>query len=128
MMPLPSAPTVLLVDDHENILTQTGSYLTERGYQVVSASSPFGVSALILRHRPAVAVLDVMMPGLDGERLAEVLSYQPAIDQPAIIFYSAMEEEELYLLSKRRPGSSYVHKSDGLARLLAAIEQRVGPA
>jgi CheY-like chemotaxis protein len=125
-----SAPTgtVLLVDDNGILLNQAETYLTKHGIRVVSHTSPFGVVALVLRHKPDVAVLDVMMPGLDGEQVLQFLERQTGSDPlPRVIFYSAMAEEPLYQLCKRHPGTSYVLKSDGLPALHAAI-QRLLPA
>ena len=121
-----ASPTVLLVDDNALLLQQAETYLTSRGLQVVSSSSPFGVGALLLRHKPQVAVLDVMMPGLDGAQVHQFLEKQAGAEAlPAVIFYSAMEEEQLYKLCKQRPGTSYVLKSDGLPALHAAIQKRL---
>jgi CheY-like chemotaxis protein len=115
--------TILIVDDNEALLSQASTYLTRRGFKVVSHQSPFGVGALLLRHRPSLAVLDVMMPGLDGGNLVDVLSQQGQL--PPVVFYSAMEEEQLYQLCKSRPGTSYVLKSDGLDVLHDAIVNRL---
>ena len=115
--------TVLLVDDNAILLRQAEVFLTMHGITVVSHTSPFGVGALLLRHRPDVAVLDVMMPGLDGEQVYQFLEKQAGSEPlPPIIFYSAMAEEQLYSLCKRRRGTSYVLKSDGLPALYAQIQ------
>jgi two-component system OmpR family response regulator len=120
--------TVLLVDDNAVLLKQAETYLTTYGLNVVSHTSPFGVGAVVLRHKPDVAVLDVMMPGLDGEQVYQFLEKQLGAEAlPPIIFYSAMAEEQLYQLAKRRPGTRYVQKSDGLRALHAAI-QKILPA
>jgi two-component system sensor histidine kinase/response regulator len=118
--------TVLIVDDNEVLLRQAVTYLTQRGLQVISHGSPFGVGVLLLRHKPQVLVLDVMMPGLDGRNLVEALAAQGPL--PPVIFYSAMEEEQLYQLCKGRSGTSYVLKSDGLEILHQAIDKRLRAA
>jgi CheY-like chemotaxis protein len=118
--------TVLVVDDNEVLLNQAVSYLTERGLKVIAHASPFGVGVLLLRHKPQVAVLDVMMPGLDGGKLVDALAQQGPL--PPVVFYSAMEEEQLYRLCKERPGSSYVLKSDGLPMLYETITRKLRPA
>jgi DNA-binding response OmpR family regulator len=113
--------TVLLVDDNAMLLRQAESYLKQRGLEVICNDSPFGVGRLLLREKPSVLVLDVQMPGLDGEGLHEALGHNESL--PPVIFYSAMEEEQLYQLCKRRPGTSYVLKSDGLGALYDAIQR-----
>jgi CheY-like chemotaxis protein len=115
--------TVLIVDDNEVLLQQAVSYLSQRGLNVIAHASPFGVGVLMLRHRPQLAVLDVMMPGLDGAHLIDALAQQGPL--PPVVFYSAMEEEQLYRMCKERPGTSYVLKSDGLPMLYEAIAKKL---
>ncbi|AZA84320.1 DNA-binding response regulator [Chryseobacterium lactis] len=63
---------ILVADDHPLTLNGTVSYLTNLGYNVVSACSN-GTAALnyIQIYLPDVAVLDLNMPGLDGLEVAK---------------------------------------------------------
>ncbi|MGH7439576.1 MAG: response regulator [Polyangiaceae bacterium] len=117
--------TVVLVDDNEQILTTTSAYLEARGLNVVSSRSALGVSALVMRHRPSVIVLDVMMPALDGQALAGLLRGKADVKGTHIIFYSAMEEELLDRIVRETPSASYVPKTDGLPALYSAIQARL---
>jgi DNA-binding response OmpR family regulator len=120
----PVVKTVLVVDDNEQILKTAAAYLRERGFVVIEAVGPFGVSALVSEHRPDVMVLDVMMSGLKGDGLLAVLRGQSAGNVPAI-FYSSAEEEELYRLTRQHAGATYVQKADGLGALYQAIQTRL---
>jgi CheY-like chemotaxis protein len=117
--------TVLLVDDNAQILETTARYLRARDLGVVTSNSPLGVSALAMRHVPDVIVLDVMMPALGGEALASLLRGLPAARATPILFYSAMEEEQLQRLASTLPGTGFVSKADGLAALHSAIVSRL---
>jgi two-component system, OmpR family, response regulator len=113
---------VLLVDDNLEILETTSNYLHTRGLHVVTSSSALGVTALVSHHRPDVIVLDVMMPALDGDALASLIRGRKNNTRATpIIFYSAMEEEQLHCLAAGLPGTSYVAKSEGLGALYSAI-------
>jgi CheY-like chemotaxis protein len=130
-----SQTTVLLVDDNREILEATARYLRARALDVVTTSSSLGVSALVLRHNPKVIVLDVMMPALGGDSLASLLRTLPngngngnghsAPRSTPILFYSAMEEEQLHRLVASLPGTGFVSKADGLLALHAAILARL---
>jgi two-component system, cell cycle sensor histidine kinase and response regulator CckA len=67
--------TVLLVEDEESVRSLTRRVLQHSGYQVLSA--PNGEAALELSHAHAgvihVLLTDVVMPGISGPRLAEIL-------------------------------------------------------
>jgi DNA-binding response OmpR family regulator len=121
----PRTRTVLIVDDNADILSTASQFLTQRGFEVVQADSPLGVSSLVMRHKPCVVVLDVMMPALDGGALAKLLRSMTAGHAVPIVFFSSMEEEELYRLARSTDGASYVLKSDGLQVLHAAICRRL---
>jgi two-component system response regulator AtoC len=77
----PERRQILVVDDTEGIRTYLKSLLSGRGYDVVLAND--GESALALLEQglqPAAAVLDVMMPGIDGlEVLRRARRLQPAL-------------------------------------------------
>jgi DNA-binding response OmpR family regulator len=113
---------ILLVDDNAEIIVTTARYLRTRGLEVVTSSSSLGVSSLVRRHVPSIIVLDVMMPALDGSALARVLQSHGSAGTTPIIFYSAVDEEQLYAMTQSTPGASYVPKSDGLEALYAAIQ------
>jgi DNA-binding response OmpR family regulator len=116
---------VLVVDDSPEILSAVRQFLGQHGLNVIMADSPLGVSSLVLRQRPAVIVLDVMMPALDGGALAKLLRSVGGGETVPIVFFSSMEEEQLYELARQTEGATYVLKSDGLPALHAAICRRL---
>jgi CheY-like chemotaxis protein len=117
---------ILLVDDNSEIIVTTARYLRARGLHVLTSNSSLGVSSLIRRHAPALIVLDIMMPALDGNALVQVLKNHGLARTTPIIFYSAVDEEQLYALARDTPGASYVPKSEGLGALYTAIQLALG--
>jgi CheY-like chemotaxis protein len=120
-MTSPKSATVLLVDDNDSVLETTSHFLRSRGFRVLVANSPFGVTALIQREQPAVVILDVMMPGLDGGSLAKLLATAVKRSTYSVILYSALPEEELYQLARSLPGCQYVSKVDGIEALASTV-------
>ena len=113
--------TILLVDDNAAILETTARYLRSRKLEVICSESPFGLPSLIREHKPRVIVLDVMIPALSGETIGAMLRSQG--QNTPIIYYSAMQEEQLYALAQKTPNASYVLKSDGSEVLHQAIRR-----
>jgi PAS domain S-box-containing protein len=66
----PCKTRVLVVDDNEDALVLLVEELRLMGYEVVHAGDPLGALALARRLRPAVALLDIGLPEMDGYELA----------------------------------------------------------
>jgi DNA-binding response OmpR family regulator len=68
-----SGKRVLIVDDNKSIRTTVADYLGPRGYEVVQAAD--GIKGLDygLSSNPDLIILDVVMPGIDGVRLCQLL-------------------------------------------------------
>jgi two-component system, OmpR family, alkaline phosphatase synthesis response regulator PhoP len=83
---------VLVIDDEAPIRLLCRVNLEAEGMQVLEASDgPTGVERA-RGESPDVILLDVMMPGLDGWRVAEQLLLDPATERIPIIFLTARAE------------------------------------
>ncbi len=65
----------------------------------------------ILRERPEVVLLDVNMPGLTGDRLAELVSPRMGKDAPLMILHSGGARSELEQLAKRCGAKGILEKT-----------------
>jgi DNA-binding response OmpR family regulator len=84
--------TVLVIDDEAPIRLLCRVNLEAEGMAVLEASDgPSGLEAAKAK-RPDLILLDVMMPGLDGWRVAEHLLDDPATSSIPIIFLTARAE------------------------------------
>jgi DNA-binding response OmpR family regulator len=61
-----AGPLILVADDDDDILMLLSFHLEHAGFEVVQAHNGLQALELAVERRPALAVLDVMMPGLDG--------------------------------------------------------------
>jgi two-component system, OmpR family, alkaline phosphatase synthesis response regulator PhoP len=83
---------VLVIDDEAPIRLLCRVNLEAEGMEVLEASDgPTGVERA-RGESPDVVLLDVMMPGLDGWRVAEQLLLDPRTDRIPIIFLTARAE------------------------------------
>ena len=57
---------VLIVDDDERLKDGVAEFLENYGYEVEGLASGLGLVATVLRNRPDIVLLDVMLPGDDG--------------------------------------------------------------
>jgi CheY-like chemotaxis protein len=66
-------PRILAVDDNADALALLAEELRLLGYEVAEAADGFAALALARSMRPAVALLDIGLPGMDGYELAQRL-------------------------------------------------------
>ena len=62
---------VLIVDDDPPSLKMTAFLLSEEGYEVITADNGLDALRLVEQAMPDLAILDVMMPGLDGLQVTQ---------------------------------------------------------
>ncbi|XRD25267.1 response regulator transcription factor [Lysinibacillus fusiformis] len=83
---------ILVVDDDVHILQLVNIYLTKEGYQVLRAENAQQALALLNGNLPDLAVVDVMMPGMDGFTLTETLTQD--YDIPVLLLTAKGELED----------------------------------
>jgi DNA-binding response OmpR family regulator len=108
--PAGSAPLVLLVDDERAIRTICRVNLEGDGLAVSEASD--GVEALeeVRREKPALVLLDVMMPSVDGWTVAEELASDADTRDIPVVFLSARAADEDRLHAQELGAVGYVVK------------------
>jgi len=84
---------ILVVDDEPEIVALVVYHLARAGYRVSSASSGTDALELARRERPALIVLDLMLPGLSGYEVLEALHNDPATADIAVLMLTARREE-----------------------------------
>lgn len=111
--------SVVIVDDDDSVLDMVRRALEHEGWKVTTSRTPFGVASILEEHAPDVLVLDLMMPGLDGEAVSQFSGKLG--DRPPVVFYSAADVEKLEKLTRRTLDARYVRKGSPLSELVAAI-------
>jgi len=67
------ARAILIADDNRGFAELLRATLEEEGYEVVTASTGLAAVACMEKHDIGLAVLDVLMPGISGDAVAERL-------------------------------------------------------
>ena len=113
---------VLVVDDELAIRRALEINLQARGYVVDSAPTGERALELAARHRPAVVVLDLGLPGLSGREVIEGL--RGWTDVPIIVL-SARDEQAEKVAALDAGADDYVTKPFGMDELLARVRAAV---
>src|SRR4029079_7839897 len=85
--------------------------------------SALGTTLAILRDKPDVVLLDVHMPGLSGDRLAELATPRKDRPHPLIILHSGSSRAELEELAKRCGAAGVIEKSSDPFDFMRGFEQ-----
>ena len=113
-------PTVLIVDDHEDYRRSASALLESEGFAVVGEAAD-GAAAIEAaeRLRPAVVLLDIQLPDIDGLRLAERLAATP--DPPSVVLISSREAAAYGSRLDAVPARGFIAKRELSGAALAAL-------
>ncbi len=104
--------TVILAEDDTFILRAYMSGLTQTGFRVVDIRRGDKVIEGILREKPDVVLLDLMMPFKTGfEVLADIRSHEELKDLPVLVFSSLQQEQDINE-AMRLGATDYIGKSN----------------
>lgn len=123
-----SSESILLVDDNPTNLEVLSETLTEAGLQVAVAVD--GLSALeqVHYHPPALILLDIMMPELDGFETCKRLRDNPATCDIPVIFMTALADTDNKVRGFSLGAVDYItkpfHQEEVLARVKIQLKLR----
>jgi UDP-3-O-[3-hydroxymyristoyl] N-acetylglucosamine deacetylase len=111
--------TVLVVDDEDRIRSSLRGILSDEGFRVLDTGSAPEVMGLIEREHPAVVLLDVWMPDIDGiELLRRIKSESPAVQ---VIMISGHANIQSAVAATKLGAADFIQKPFSVTGLLAAI-------
>ncbi|MGZ6316960.1 MAG: response regulator [Anaerolineales bacterium] len=114
--------TLLLVDDHEVVRTGLKAFLESKGRFRVVAEAASGMEAIqrTLATNPAIVVMDISMPGMDGlEATRQLRKMCPASQVLAL----TVHDDKHYFMEMLASGASgYLTKQAAADELVAALD------
>lgn len=117
-------PKVLIVDDEPRICSILSTLLTKNGYEVRLANSGESGLDLYAQFIPAVILLDLKMPGIDGIEVMEILHRKLKADCKIIIM-TAHGEVRSAVEAMKKGAFDYLEKPFDNDELLAIISRAV---
>jgi UDP-3-O-[3-hydroxymyristoyl] N-acetylglucosamine deacetylase len=113
--------TVLVVDDEERIRSSLRGILGDEGFRVLDTGDPAGVMELIAREHPALVLLDIWMPDIDGiELLRRIKAERPDIH---VIMISGHGNIQNAVAATRLGAADFIEKPFSVGGLLTSIER-----
>lgn len=114
--------TVLVVDDHRQVLLVTQMLLQKLGFRVlISTNAQDGVFQAVT-HRPDLILSDIMMPQIDGFQYLQLLKKRDETKDIPVIMVTAKNSRKDILLARQLGAANYVVKPI----TLEVLKQKIG--
>ncbi len=113
---------ILIVDDEFGIVEVIRDFLQDEGYRTAIALNGRQALELMAVERPAMVLLDFMMPVMNGGELLEAMRTSPELRSIPVVLMSASPPKSWQGL----PATALLLKPFGLAELIGAVRHAVG--
>lgn len=117
------AKKILVCDDDPGVTDVIRLILEEEGYEVKTLDSGKAIQKRVQEYSPDVILLDIWMPGIDGEQVTKLLKKNPDTKHIPIIVISALNLTEK--IAKRAGADDFIAKPFQMDDLLAKVGQHV---
>lgn len=111
---------IIVIDDERMILDLTAMVLQHRGYEVFTASNALDGYDIIAREHPAVALLDYMMPQVNG--LTALREIRQRFPNTYVIMFTGKGSEEIAVELMKAGAADYILKPFSNANLVDRID------
>ncbi len=116
---------ILLIEDNDDIRSNTAEILELANYQVIVAENgKVGVEKAI-EHNPDLIICDIMMPVLDGYGVLHAVHKNEAIKNTPFIFLTAKTERSDFRKGMELGADDYITKPFDGTELLNAVDSRL---
>jgi DNA-binding response OmpR family regulator len=119
--PIPAAP-ILVVDDDAKIVRLVRTYLERDGYKVVTAADGPAALEAIETYQPALVVLDLMLPELDGRAVIRAVRLDDEAAQTPILVLSARSSTIDRIAGLEEGADDYLPKPFSPAELVLRVK------
>ena len=115
---------ILIVDDEFGIVEAVRDLLSDEGYRTVIAHNGRNALARMAEERPALVLLDYMMPVMDGPAVLEAMQASDTLRDVPVVMMSASAAHQW----RHLPCAAFLPKPFGLDQLLSTVFRLAGPS
>ncbi len=123
----PAAPRVLVVDDNPLNVELARAVLEADGFEVDAAADAVEAAQKLTQFRPALALIDIQLPGVDGLTLTRQIKADAATRHVVVLAFTAyaMKGDEAKMLQAGCDG--YIAKPIEVSSFAAVVRSRLQP-
>lgn len=119
-------PSILVVDDNQDNAEIIRQYLESKGYQISVAHNGDEALRLFETVKPALVLLDVMMPGRDGWEVCRIMRQHPVLGRGVrIVMVTALDDWQDKREALQTGADDYVEKPFDLPTLVGTVERNL---
>ena len=117
------AKEILIVDDEPNAVVPIQFLMEQQGYKVMIAERGEDALDLIYHYKPDLVLLDIMLPGIDGYEVCEIIRLNPDYRDVKMIFLTALGREVEIAKGLTLGADAYITKPYSNAELVAKVKE-----
>lgn len=114
---------VLIVDDERDTNDILAGFVRTRGFEPIQLFSGAGIKAAIAEHRPALILLDIMLPDFDGFAICDSLKRDRETNPIPIVMVTALQERHHRAAGVRVGANGYLTKPFTPTQLFEAMDK-----
>ena len=114
---------ILIVDDEPNVVVPIQFLMEQLGCRVMIAERGEDALDLIYQYKPDLVLLDIMLPGIDGYEVCEIVRLNPEYRKIKIIFLTAKGREEEIAKGLALGADAYITKPFSNIELVATVKE-----
>ncbi|MBW4559668.1 MAG: two-component system response regulator [Mojavia pulchra JT2-VF2] len=118
-------PKILVVDDHAASRMTAAALLAMEGYDVIEADSGSIAVELVTQKQPDLILLDVMMPGMDGFEVCQILKQHEHTRLIPVIFVTALNDRRSRIRGIEVGADDFLTKPFDRVELVARVKSLV---
>jgi DNA-binding response OmpR family regulator len=117
------AKEILIVDDEPGIVVPVQFLMEQQGYNVMTADRGEDALDLIYQYQPDLVLLDIMLPGIDGYEVCEIVRLNPDYRDVKIVFFTAKGRETEIAKGLALGADAYITKPYSNVELVAKVKE-----
>ena len=123
--PVDEADRILLVDDNPTNLQVLLQTLSGRNYKLLIAKNGESALRIAAKAKPALVLLDILMPGMDGYEVCHQLKENPDTEKITVIFLSALDDAKDKVRGLETGAVDFISKPFQAEEVIARVETQL---
>jgi DNA-binding response OmpR family regulator len=117
---------ILIVDDEPELVETLRVRLGQENYECLTAHDGNSGFELARTEKPDLVILDIMLPGMDGFKVARLFKFQKELKHIPLIMLSARDNDEDRLLGEQTGANYYITKPFSMDELVTTVKGFLG--